>query len=111
MTMDGQFILFLIETICCDSSSEPSCPDELSHGDGSGEGSQYVLMQFYKKLSLIITKYSLLSRALTKALPISWRCYFHSLHIISIRIVSWKLSYCAYFPQKTEHVCCNNSKY
>ena len=32
MIIDGYFVLFLIETICCDPSSEPS------RRDGSDEG-------------------------------------------------------------------------
>ena len=56
--------LFLIETICCDPSYGPS------HQDGSDEGSQHVFMQTKQKLSLIITKYSILSRALYCFWPI-----------------------------------------
>ena len=58
-------IIFLIShrimshrTIRCDPSSEPS------RQDGSDDGSQHVFMQNLQKLSLIIKKYSLLSRAL-----------------------------------------------
>ena len=41
MIIEGQFFLFLTETICCDPTSEQS------HCDGSDEGSQfmYVFMQ------------------------------------------------------------------
>ena len=35
---DDNFILFLIETICCDPSSEPS------HRDGSDEGSHHMFL-------------------------------------------------------------------
>ena len=53
------FFLFLIETICCVPSSEPSCQD------GSDEVSQHMFFNAeLTKLSLIIIKYSLLSRAL-----------------------------------------------
>ena len=57
------FLFFRIKTIYCDPSSEPS------HRDGSDEGSQHMFfMQNQQKLSLIIIKYSLLSRALREAL-------------------------------------------
>ena len=39
MIIEGLFFLFLIETICCDPSSEPSLRD------GSDGGSQYVFIQ------------------------------------------------------------------
>ena len=51
--------LFLIETISCDPSSEPS------NQDGSDEGSQYMFLCRINKFSLIITKYSLISYALS----------------------------------------------
>ena len=48
------FCLILIELICCDPSSEPSPSDE---------GSQHMfLCRIDKKLSIIITKYFILSR-------------------------------------------------
>ena len=53
-----RYFLFLIKTICFDSSSEPF------HRHGSDEGSQYV---FYVQLTRIITKYSKLSRTLLVA--------------------------------------------
>ena len=40
MIIEGQFFLFLIETVGCDSSSE------LFHQDGSDEGQQHI---FYAK--------------------------------------------------------------
>ena len=43
MIIEGKFFLFLIETICCDPSSEPS------HQDGSNEGSQYTVLCRIKK--------------------------------------------------------------
>ena len=49
--------LLLIENTV-DSSSEPPCQ---GHSD---EGSQLVVMEILQKLSLITTKYSILSRAL-----------------------------------------------
>ena len=57
MIIGVYFFLFLIETIQCDPSYK------LSSRDGSDEGSQCM---FYAelKLSLIIIKYSLLTRAL-----------------------------------------------
>ena len=54
----GQIFLFLHETICCDPSSEPS------RRDGSGEGNNICFIHNSPKLSVIITKYSLLSRAM-----------------------------------------------
>ena len=48
MIIEGYFFLFLIETICCDPSSE------LSSRDGSDEGSQHM---FYAELIKIITNY------------------------------------------------------
>ena len=36
--IEGYFFLFLIESICCDPSSEPS------HRDGSDEGSQHIFL-------------------------------------------------------------------
>ena len=48
MITEGYFVLFLIETICCDPSSEPS------HRDGSDERSQHM---FYAELSKIILNY------------------------------------------------------
>ena len=53
------FFLFLTETIYCDPSSESS------HRDGLNEGSQHMFYAELTKLSLIISKYSLLSRVLT----------------------------------------------
>ena len=38
MIIVGKFFLFLIETICCDPSSEPS------RQDGSDEGSQHMVL-------------------------------------------------------------------
>ena len=38
MIIEGQFFLFLIETICCDPSSEPS------HRDSSDEESQHMFI-------------------------------------------------------------------
>ena len=38
MITEGQFFLFLTETICCDPSSE------LSRRDGSDEGSQHMFV-------------------------------------------------------------------
>ena len=55
--------------LCCDSSSE------LSHQDSSDEGSQHVFVQNKQKLSLIISKYSLLYRALVLA-GLSFCCFF-----------------------------------
>ena len=57
------FSYFSSETICCEPSSEPSLRD------GSDEGPYHVVffcffLQNQQKLSPIITKYSLLSRAL-----------------------------------------------
>ena len=54
------FLFFLVKTICYDPSSE------LSHRDGSDEGSQHVFYAQIKILSLIITKYSFLSGTLNK---------------------------------------------
>ena len=51
-------VIFLIETICYDPSSEPP------RRDCSDEGSEQTFLCRKQKLSLIITKYSLLSRAL-----------------------------------------------
>ena len=48
MIIEGQFFLFLIETICCDPSFEPS------RGDGSDEWSQCMFLcriKNYPKLS------------------------------------------------------------
>ena len=55
MIIVGQFFLFLIESICCDSSFE------LPHGGSSDKVSQHRLLCRSKKLSLIFTKYSILS--------------------------------------------------
>ena len=56
MIPEGYFFLFVIEIICNDPSSEPS-------RDGSDEGSQHMFNNIeLTKISLIITKYSLLSR-------------------------------------------------
>ena len=52
------FFLFLIETICCDPSSERS------RRDGSDEVSHRIFLCRINKKTLIITKYSHLSRAL-----------------------------------------------
>ena len=38
MKIEGLFFIFLIKTICCDPSSEPSFQD------GSDEGSQYMFL-------------------------------------------------------------------
>ena len=38
MITEGYFFLFLVETICCDPSSEPS------RRDGSGNGSQRMFL-------------------------------------------------------------------
>ena len=58
MIIEGYF-LFLIETICCDPSSESSHrdgSDEGSHRDGSDEGSQHTfLCIIYKHYPLLST--------------------------------------------------------
>ena len=57
MIIERHFFLFLIESICCDPSSEPS------RRDGSDKGSQHMFVcRMKKKIVRIITKYSLLSR-------------------------------------------------
>ena len=38
MITEGYFFLFLIETVCCDPSSEPS------HQNSSDEGSQHIML-------------------------------------------------------------------
>ena len=38
MITEGQFFYFLIETVCCDPSTEPS------HQDSSDEGSQHRIL-------------------------------------------------------------------
>ena len=48
MIIEGYFFLFLIETICCDSSSEPS------RRDGSVEESQHM---FYAELKKSVPSY------------------------------------------------------
>ena len=48
MITEEYFFLFLIETICCDQSSDPS------HLDGSAEESQHM---FYAELIKIISNY------------------------------------------------------
>ena len=48
MILEGYFFLFFIETLCCDSSSEPS------RRDGSDEGSQ---LCFYAELTKGIPYY------------------------------------------------------
>ena len=58
--------------LCCDSSYE------LSHQDSSYEGSQHVSVQNKQKLSLIITKYSLISRTLVLA-GLSFCCFWPGL--------------------------------
>ena len=57
MITEGYFFLFLTEALCYDPSSEPSRQED------SGVIA-YIFMQNYQKLSQIITKYSLLSKAL-----------------------------------------------
>ena len=59
MIIEEYFYLFLIGTIYCDPSSERPCRD------GSDEGSHYMFLgRINKSKSLIITKNSLISRAL-----------------------------------------------
>ena len=48
MIINGYFFFFLIETICCDPSSEPS------RQDGSDEGLQH---SFYSELTKINPNY------------------------------------------------------
>ena len=48
MIIEGQCFLYLIETICCDPSSE------ISHQDGSHEGLQHI---FYAELTKVIPNY------------------------------------------------------
>ena len=57
MITEGYFSLFLTEALCYDPSSEQSRQED------SGVIA-YIFMQNYQKLSQIITKYSLLSKAL-----------------------------------------------
>ena len=58
MIIEGKFFLFLIETICCGPSSEPS---EMVQMTGHN-------ICFNVELTRIINEYSLLSRALVYAL-------------------------------------------
>ena len=58
MIMEGYFLFFLTEIICCDPSSEPS------RRDGQMRSHNIDFSPALKKLPQINTKYSLLSRAL-----------------------------------------------
>ena len=80
-------IIFVIShpNHCCDPLSEPFCRD------GSDEGSNhYVFIQNEQKLSLIITKYSFLSRALVTVHELIQKWIFLPL-VLSAMVLKSKL--------------------